>query len=179
MCRTCLSVWTCVQVRTACACVMFSTAVVRLAFQSSVTHTCWSDRPSLTPTSRVLAGHLTPKPHTRHCLPPPASLLPAPTPPQHTHTPQQSQEQLVELQNGCICCSLRVELVAAVAARAAKGAFDLLLLESTGVSEPMQVREDRQRETYMCVCVFVCVLAGGCRSEGRERGDAEGRGECV
>jgi G3E family GTPase len=51
----------------------------------------------------------------------------------------QSQEQFVELQNGCICCSLRVDLVAAVAAMAAKGAFDLLLLESTGVSEPMQV----------------------------------------
>jgi hypothetical protein len=62
-------------------------------------------------------------------------------------TPLQSQEQLVELQNGCICCSLRVDLVAAVAAMAAAGAFDLLLLESTGVSEPMQVGVMNPRHT--------------------------------
>jgi hypothetical protein len=51
----------------------------------------------------------------------------------------QSREHLVELQNGCVCCSLRMDLVQAVARLAAAGSFDLLLLESTGVSEPMQV----------------------------------------
>ncbi|KAF6262136.1 CobW/HypB/UreG, nucleotide-binding domain-containing protein [Scenedesmus sp. NREL 46B-D3] len=53
----------------------------------------------------------------------------------------ESREQLVELQNGCVCCSLRVDLVQAIARLAAAGCFDLLLLESTGVSEPMQVAE--------------------------------------
>jgi G3E family GTPase len=51
----------------------------------------------------------------------------------------QSREHLVELRNGCVCCSLRMDLVQAVARLAAAGSFDLLLLESTGVSEPMQV----------------------------------------
>ncbi|KAF8071330.1 yciC [Scenedesmus sp. PABB004] len=52
-----------------------------------------------------------------------------------------SREQLVELQNGCVCCSLRLDLVQAVGRLAAAGAFDLVLLECTGVSEPLQVAE--------------------------------------
>lgn len=46
---------------------------------------------------------------------------------------------LVELHNGCICCTLRDEFVKHVAELARSGLFDYLVVESTGVSEPMPV----------------------------------------
>lgn len=48
-------------------------------------------------------------------------------------------ERLVELTNGCICCTLRADLLDSVAELAADGRFDSILIESTGVSEPMPV----------------------------------------
>jgi hypothetical protein len=54
--------------------------------------------------------------------------------------PDQAQEELVELSNGCICCTLRGDLLREVGRLAAAGAFDYCLIESTGVSEPMQAR---------------------------------------
>ncbi|GBF99676.1 hypothetical protein Rsub_12370 [Raphidocelis subcapitata] len=53
----------------------------------------------------------------------------------------QQKEALVQLQNGCICCTLRGDLLQEVAALAAGGAFDYLVIESSGISEPMQVAE--------------------------------------
>ncbi len=50
-----------------------------------------------------------------------------------------SEEQLVEMSNGCICCTLRDDLLKEVRRLAAEGRFDYLLIESTGVSEPLPV----------------------------------------
>ena len=48
-------------------------------------------------------------------------------------------ETLVEMTNGCICCTLRGDLLSEVRRLAADGRFDYLLVESTGISEPLPV----------------------------------------
>jgi G3E family GTPase len=50
-----------------------------------------------------------------------------------------TEERLVELTNGCICCTLRDDLIETVGTLASAGDIDYLLIESTGVSEPMPV----------------------------------------
>ncbi|MFI2651097.1 GTP-binding protein [Micromonospora fulviviridis] len=50
-----------------------------------------------------------------------------------------TEERLVELTNGCICCTLRDDLLDEVARLARQGRFDYLLIESSGISEPMPV----------------------------------------
>ena len=51
----------------------------------------------------------------------------------------QTDETLVEMSNGCICCTLRDDLLAEVRRLAEEARFDYLLIESTGISEPLPV----------------------------------------
>lgn len=52
------------------------------------------------------------------------------------------------MQNGCICCTLREDLIEEVERLARMGRFDYLIIESTGISEPMQV-------PTTCTCVVL------------------------
>nr|WP_305518552.1 zinc metallochaperone GTPase ZigA [Pseudomonas sp. Q11] len=56
-------------------------------------------------------------------------------------TLSRAEEKLVEMSNGCICCTLREDLLEEVGQLAREGRFDYLLIESTGISEPLPVAE--------------------------------------
>ncbi|RSC26439.1 GTP-binding protein [Pseudomonas putida] len=56
-------------------------------------------------------------------------------------TLHRGQDELIEMSNGCICCTLRADLLEQISALARQQRFDYLLIESTGISEPMPVAE--------------------------------------
>ncbi|GGB66795.1 putative metal chaperone YciC [Flavobacterium suaedae] len=56
-------------------------------------------------------------------------------------TLSRTEEKLVEMSNGCICCTLREDLMVEVEKLAKDGRFDYLLIESTGISEPVPVAQ--------------------------------------
>lgn len=60
---------------------------------------------------------------------------------QRDMTLNRGEERLIEMSNGCICCTLREDLLEAVSRLAREGRFDYLLIESTGISEPLPVAE--------------------------------------
>ncbi|EAW13593.1 CobW domain protein [Aspergillus clavatus NRRL 1] len=57
------------------------------------------------------------------------------------HRVSQTQEKLIQLQNGCICCTLRGDLLSELAHLARQADVQYVVIESTGISEPMQVAE--------------------------------------
>ncbi|QXP80322.1 MULTISPECIES: GTP-binding protein [Winogradskyella] len=60
---------------------------------------------------------------------------------ENENTLSRTEETLVEMSNGCICCTLREDLMIEVEKLAAQNKFDYLLIESTGISEPIPVAQ--------------------------------------
>ncbi len=60
---------------------------------------------------------------------------------ENQNTLSRTEERLVEMSNGCICCTLREDLMVEVEKLAKENKFDYLLIESTGISEPIPVAQ--------------------------------------
>lgn len=60
---------------------------------------------------------------------------------ENENTLSRTEEKLVEMSNGCICCTLREDLMVEVERLAKQNKFDYLLIESTGISEPVPVAQ--------------------------------------
>ena len=69
-------------------------------------------------------------------------------------TIQRTKKEVIKLQNGCICCTLRGDLIREIHALQQLGSYDYVLIESTGIAEPQQVAES------FCVNPDTIELAG-------------------
>ncbi|KAI1770603.1 cobW-domain-containing protein [Hypoxylon cercidicola] len=83
------------------------------------------------------------------------------------HDVTRKEEQVVAMQNGCICCTLRGDLLEEVARLAEEKQVEYLVIESSGVSEPMQVAETLSEE------FAEMHVAAGYDLEAEEQGDLE------
>lgn len=103
-----------------------------------------------------------------------------------------TDEKLVEMSNGCICCTLRDDLLAEVRRLAEEGRFDYLLIEGTGIAEPLPIAatfefrdeaglslSDIARLDTMVTVVDAASLLRdyGSRDFLRERGETAGEGD--
>lgn len=59
----------------------------------------------------------------------------------NTHRLTKANEKVIALQNGCICCTLRGDLLEELVRLAELQSFDYIIIESSGISEPEQVAE--------------------------------------
>merc|ERR1719221_1332208 len=73
----------------------------------------------------------------------------------------QEEAQMVELHNGCICCTLRGDLLRTVRALSEEKAFDYLVIESTGISEPLPVAQTFTMDVDDMEVVEAGTQAGG------------------
>lgn len=103
-----------------------------------------------------------------------------------------TDEKLVEMSNGCICCTLRDDLLAEVRRLAGEGRFDYLLIEGTGIAEPLPIaatfefRDEKgtsladiaRLDTMVTVVDAINLMKDyGSRDFLRERGETAGEGD--